>query len=56
MTEIASAGKIQHGQRFQDVVELAAREINGDVLAAPDAPKMLEVADPVLVENHAPDG
>ncbi len=49
----APAIEIEHRQRFQDIVQLAGREGNRDILAAFDGTQMFEVPNAVLVENHS---
>src|SRR5712691_2038898 len=52
----APLAEVEDSQRLEDVVELAAGEINGDVLAATHAAQVLEVAHAVLVQHHAAHG
>ena len=51
----AAAGEVERGQRFEDVVELGAGEIDVDGLAAANVAQMLEIADAVFVEDDATD-
>ncbi len=46
--------KIHGSQGLQNIVELAGSEINGQILIAMDAGRMLEVPDTILVEHDTP--
>ena len=51
----AAAVQIQRRQRLQHVVELAAGEIDRDLLVASHLAEVLEVANTALVQHHTPD-
>jgi hypothetical protein len=48
-----AAVEIEHGDRFQNVVELGGGKRNRNILRVTHAPHMLEVADSVLVKDDA---
>ncbi len=50
-----TAGEVEGGQRFEDIVELGTGEIDVDRLVAANAAEMLEVANAVFVEDDATD-
>ena len=52
----AAAVEIEDGERLENVVELAAGEIDADGFVAADVAEVLEVADAGLVEDDAADG
>ena len=52
----AAAGEVEDGERLENVVELAAGEIDADRFVAADVAEVLEVADAGLVEDDAADG
>lgn len=47
--------KVDRRERLEDVVQLRARKPDGDVLAVPDGPQVLEVSDAGLVQHDAAD-
>jgi len=47
-----SFAKIHNRQRLQDVIELSGGEIDGQILIAMNARRVLEIADAVLVEHN----
>ena len=49
----ASFAEIEHGQRFQHVIQLRGGEIYVDILAAAHLAGVLKVADSIFVKNHA---
>ncbi len=52
----ATSIEIEHGERFQHIVELAGSKGDRDILVAVDGSLVFEIADAVLVENDAFDG
>ena len=52
----AAAVEIEDGERLENVVELAAGEIDADGFVAADVAEVLEVADAGFVEDDAADG